>query len=85
MLIADFQNQTGDSTFDRTLEPVMRLALEGAGFISAFDRSAINRTMGVKPPEVLDEKAAVELAVKQGVGVVVSGAVTKDGNGSKSR
>jgi serine/threonine protein kinase/tetratricopeptide (TPR) repeat protein len=80
VVIADFQNQTGDPTFDGTLEPVMKLALEGAGFISAFDRVGINRTMGVRPPEVLDETAAVELAVKQGVGVVLSGALTKEGN-----
>ena len=58
VLIADFQNQTGDPAFDRTLEPVMKLALEGAGFITAFDRSGIARTMGVRPPEILDEKAA---------------------------
>jgi tetratricopeptide (TPR) repeat protein len=80
VLIADFQNQTGDPTFDRTLEPVMKLALEGAGFISAFDRVGIVRTMGVEPPEVLDEKAAMELAVKQGVGVVLSGTLTKEGD-----
>ena len=39
VLIADFQNGTGDPTFDRTLEPMMKLALEGAGFISAYDRA----------------------------------------------
>ena len=80
VVIADFQNQTGDPSFDRTLEPIVKLALEGAGFISAFDRSGIARTMGVKPPEVLDEKAAVEIAVKQGVGMVLSGVVTKQGD-----
>ena len=80
VLIADFQNQTGDPAFDRTLEPVMKLALEGAGFISAFDRSGIARSLGVTPPDVLDENAAVEIAVKQGVGVVLSGAVTKSGD-----
>jgi len=80
VLIADFQNQTGDAAFDHTLEPVMKLALEGAGFISAFDRSAIPRSLGVPAPDVLDENATRELAVKQGVGVVVSGALTKIGN-----
>ncbi|MDH4064245.1 MAG: tetratricopeptide repeat-containing serine/threonine protein kinase [Acidobacteriota bacterium] len=80
VLIADFQNQTGDPAFDRTLEPVMKLALEGAGFISAYDRSAIPRSLGVPAPDVLDENAARELAVQQGVGVVLSGALTKNGN-----
>jgi tetratricopeptide (TPR) repeat protein len=79
-MIADFQNQTGDPEFDRSLEPVLKLALENTGFITALDRNGITRNLGVRPPEVLDEKAALELAVKQGVGVVLSGAVTKDGN-----
>ncbi len=73
VLIADFNNATGDQTFDRTLEPILKLALEGAGFISAYDRSGIRRSLGVRPPESLDEQAALALAVKQGVNVVLSG------------
>lgn len=79
VLIADFQNQTGDAAFDQTLEPVMKLALEGSGFVSAYDRTAIPRTLGVPAPDVLDENATRELAIKQGVGVVVSGTLTKVG------
>jgi serine/threonine protein kinase/tetratricopeptide (TPR) repeat protein len=81
VLIADFQNGTGDPTFDRTLEPMLKLALEGAGFISAYDRSGISRTLGVRPPEKLDERAALEMAVKQGLGVVLSGSVDRQGDG----
>ena len=50
VLIADFQNSTGDPTFDRTLEPMLKLALEGAGFISAYDRSGIKRSLGDPTP-----------------------------------
>ena len=81
VLIADFQNSTGDPTFDRTLEPMLKRALEGAGFISAYDRSGIARSLGVRPPEKLDEAAAREIAVKQGVGVVLAGSVDRQGNG----
>jgi len=80
VLIADFQNGTGDATFDRALEPMMKLALEGAGFISAYDRAGIRRTLGVRPPDKLDERAALEIAVKQGVGVVLSGSVDRQGS-----
>ena len=52
---------------------MLKLALEGAGFISAYDRSGIRRSLGVRRPSNLDEQAARELAVKQGVGVVLSG------------
>ena len=68
MLIADFENGTNDPTFDRTLEPMLKRALEGASFISAFDRSGISGTLGVRPPETLDETSAREIAVKQGLG-----------------
>ena len=75
VLIADIRNGSGDATFDHSLEPILKLALEGAGFINAFDRAGIRRSLGVRPPEQLDERAATELAVKQGVGVVLAGSV----------
>ena len=81
VLIADFQNSTGDATFDRALELPMRRALEGAGFISAYDRTRVNGTFGVRPPEKFDETAAREIAVKQGVPVVVAGSITPQGSG----
>jgi eukaryotic-like serine/threonine-protein kinase len=79
VLIADFENSTGDATFDRTLEPMLKLALEGAGFISAYDRTGMSRGLGVRPPDKLDEQAAAEIAVKQGLGVVLSGSIEQQG------
>ncbi len=38
LLIADFDNKTGDLVFDGTLEPMLGIALEGAPFISSFNR-----------------------------------------------
>jgi eukaryotic-like serine/threonine-protein kinase len=81
VVIADLDNQTGDPAFNRTLEPMLRRALEGAGFISAYDRNGIARILGVQPPERLDEMAAREMAVKEAVGVVLSGSVARDGDG----
>ena len=81
VIIADLENTTGDPTFDRALEPMLRRALEGADFISAYDRAGIGRTLGVRPPDTLDEQAARELAVKQGLGVVLSGSIARRGNG----
>jgi tetratricopeptide (TPR) repeat protein/tRNA A-37 threonylcarbamoyl transferase component Bud32 len=81
LLIADFENRTGDAGFAHTLEPVLKLALEGAGFISAYDRSGISRSLGVRPPDLLDERAAMEIAVKQGVGVVLAGSVARQRSG----
>jgi len=80
VLIADFTNSTGDATIDG-LESAMQRALETAGFITAYDRAGIRRTLGVRPPETLDETTAQGIAVKQGVGVVLSGAVSSEGRG----
>jgi tetratricopeptide (TPR) repeat protein len=81
VVIADFQNLTNDPTFDGALEPMLKLALEGAGFISAYSRSEISRNLGVGTPDQLDEQAAREIAVNQGLGVVLSGSLNRRGNG----
>ena len=41
VVIADFQNNTKDPTFNNTLGLTVKRALEGAGFITAFDRTQI--------------------------------------------
>ena len=81
VVIADFQNLTGDPAFDRTLEPMLRRALEGASFVTAFDRNTITRTLGVRAPARFDEAAASDVALKQGLGVVLSGSVERQGSG----
>ncbi len=81
VLIADLDNRTNDPTFSRVLEPLLKLALEGASFINAFDRSAVVRHVGVKPPESLHELAALDLAVRQGLSVVLSGSLEHRGAG----
>jgi len=80
VVIADFQNETGDETFDRSLEPMVKRALEGASFISAYDRNGIRTSLGVRLPERLDETAARDIALKQGLGVVLSGLVRRQGS-----
>ncbi len=80
ILITDLENDTGDQTFDGALEPMLKLALEGAGFISAYDRNGIRRSLGVVPPAVLDAAAGRALAVQQGVGVVLSGTLARRGS-----
>jgi tetratricopeptide (TPR) repeat protein len=81
ILISDLTNTTGDASLNGALEPMLKLALEGAGFISAYDRAGIRRQLGVTPPDVLDEAAGRSIAVNQGVGVVLAGMLTRDGTG----
>ncbi len=80
LVIADFENHTNDAAFDGTLEPMLKRVLDDAGFITAYDRSVVSR-LGVPRPERLDDVAARELAVQQGLGVVLSGAVNPRNGG----
>ena len=81
VMISDFSNHTGDPMFDGTLEPMLKLALEGAGFISAYDRTQL-RSLGLPAASGrLDEQAATKIAVGQGLGVVISGSLERQGAG----
>ena len=81
VVIADISNHTGDPIFDGTLEPMLKIALEGAGFVSAYDRTQM-RNVGVQPiPANLDEPAARRIAVSQGFGVVLSGSLDRHPGG----
>ncbi len=80
VLIADFQNTTNDPTFDHTIEQALRRGLESASFIVAFDRTRLRATFGVPAPQILDEIAARQLAIKQGLGVVLAGSIASRGS-----
>ena len=60
---------------------MLKRALEGASFITAFDRDGIRRQVGAQLPEQLDEAAARGIAVKQGLGVVLAGSIDPEGSG----
>jgi serine/threonine protein kinase/tetratricopeptide (TPR) repeat protein len=81
VVIADFENHTDDPAFDHTLEPMLRLALEGSNFISAHDRSRVRTAFGLAAPEKMDAGAARQIAMKAGVGVVLSGSIERSGEG----
>ena len=81
VVISDFANATGDPGLDRTLEPVVKLSLESAPFITAYTHSDVRRALNVDPPDPFDERSANELAVKQGLGVVVAGSIERRDQG----
>ena len=83
VFVADFANHTGDAQFDNALEPIVKLAIEQATFISAFDRRQAS-SLGASKEILqgrLDEAAAQKLAFGQGLGFVVSGLLDKKGSG----
>ncbi|HEX2611035.1 MAG TPA: protein kinase family protein, partial [Gemmatimonadales bacterium] len=83
LLVADFANETGDPVFDGALEPTFTFAVEGAGFVSAFNRStARNLVSQVQPGSTrLTEATARLVAVREGISVIVGGTIRKKGSG----
>lgn len=77
LLVADFQNTTGDPVFDGTLEPAFSIAVEGAAFISVFNRAEARKQGAQLQPRAtaFDESVARLVAVREGINVVVLGAI----------
>jgi len=79
VMIADFNNHTGDAVFSGTLESTLKLALEGASFINAYDRARVH-DLGVQPISgALDDSKAQQIATSQGLNVVLSGSIDRRG------
>ncbi len=82
LLLTDFNNATGDAVFDGTLEPMLGVALEGASFISVYNRGQARKVAAQLQPgaSMLDDRLGRLVAMREGVSVVVGGSVTRDGN-----
>ncbi len=85
LLIADFENKTGDSVFDGTLEPMLGIALEGAPFISSYNRGQAKK-VGARLQSNsthLDAGLAQLVAMREGINAIVAGSIASDGKGYK--
>jgi len=82
-LLADFENTTGDSVFDGTLESSFGLAIEAAPFVNSYDRGQARKVLKgpLSKGTILDEANARLVAEREGVSVVISGSIGKAGNG----
>ena len=82
VLIADFQNKTGDPGFDGTLEPALGLSVEGASFITTYRRDqARDAAVQMKAGSHLDDTAALLVSRREGIKVVLAGSVESTGSG----
>lgn len=80
VLIADLENRSGDPIFDETLEPILSIGLEGAPFITAYNRGQARRTADQLRPgtQILDEALARLVALRDGVQVVIAGSLQRE-------
>ena len=83
LLIADFENDTGDPVFDGTLEPVFKIGLEGASFITSYQTDQAHQlARQLRPGSTrLDLATARLLAAREGINVILSGSISRSGEG----
>ena len=81
VLIADFDNQTGDALFDGTLEQALQIGIESASFITGYRRDAARKLADTlrEPSGKLDEETARLVSVREGIKLVMAGKIEEDG------
>lgn len=81
VLIADFDNRTGDQLFDGTLEQALQIGIESAPFIAGYRRDSAKRLAGSLDvaSTVLDEATARLVAVREGIKLVMAGTIEEKG------
>ena len=81
VLIADFDNQTGNELFDGSLEQALNLGIEGASYVNSYSRNtALSQAKELELGENLDEETARLVAVRQDVRMVLAGTIAPDGD-----
>jgi len=81
VLVADFDNQTGDASFDGALEQVLVIGMEGAGFISAMPPAVAHQIADqISSGSKLDEDMARLVSRREGVSVILAGNIESDGD-----
>ena len=82
ILVADFTNNTAEAVFDRTMEPMLVIALEAAPFVTSVNRDQARRmAAGMKPNAPFEEELARLVAVREGYDVVIGGSIDRQGSG----
>jgi len=83
VLIADFDNQTGNPVFDGLLEQALNVGIEVAPHVTSFQRNqALGIADRIQPGvKILDMGAARLVAVREGINFVLAGSIIPDGAG----
>jgi tetratricopeptide (TPR) repeat protein len=82
VLIADFDNQTGDPQFDGSLEQALQISLEVAPFITNYLRATAQAVADeIQSQGSLDTSVSRLVAVRENIDMVLAGSIAADGSG----
>jgi serine/threonine protein kinase/tetratricopeptide (TPR) repeat protein len=81
VLIADFENQTGEAVFSGAVEQALSITMEGASFVSAYPRPKARQVAAqLRSGAPLDAAMAELVARREALNVVLAGTITRDGS-----
>jgi tetratricopeptide (TPR) repeat protein/DNA-binding transcriptional regulator YiaG len=82
VVVADFENETGDPLLDRSLWTAFTASLEQSAHVNVVSRTRMEaalRRMGSKPDARIDERLGREICLRENARLVVSCAVSRFG------
>ena len=85
MILADFENRTGDPLTGHLVEESLWVGVESAAFINLMPRFRAMNTLGLNVDATLDVAGAKRVAIDEGVDVVLSGKIERSRNGYRIR
>ena len=83
LVLADFENTTGDAVFDGTIRQALAVQLEQSPFLSLVSDATMRQTLQLmnQPPDArLTPDVAQQLCVRTGSAAVLNGSIAKLGN-----
>ncbi len=83
VLIADFDNQTGDPVFDKTVEESLTIALQQSRHINVLPRARIYEAlqrMRRAGAARIDEDVGLEISRRENVQVLIAGSILRSGD-----
>ncbi|MDQ3667201.1 MAG: protein kinase [Acidobacteriota bacterium] len=83
ILLADFDNETGDEVFDGALKQALAIQLEQSPFLNIFPEQQIRETlryMGRSPDERVTKEVAREICERQGLKAMLIGSIAPLGS-----
>ncbi|HSQ20256.1 MAG TPA: serine/threonine-protein kinase, partial [Blastocatellia bacterium] len=82
IVLADFENKTGDDIFDGTLKQALAIQLQESTFLSLFPEPQVRQTlasMGRAPTERVSAQIAAEICVRNNLKALITGSIVRFG------
>ena len=83
IIVAEFENKTGESVFDSVLTPAFTIQLQQSAVLTIVNAEHLHQSMvylGKAPNTPLTPEIAREIGVREGIKAYLTGAITKLGN-----